>query len=154
MLQQQSHSQHNGHHAYSYASTNISKTRQLVMAYDGILSMVMRARQAIQENDHEARFIHLEKACKIIMSLQTALDHARGGEIAKILDNMYFSFDIRLLRQNMEPNVEKLDQVIQEIRSMRDAWADVDSQMIAIPNNDVMPAFPSPEEANTISVSA
>ena len=156
MFQQQPSHSPKGHLAYNHASANISKTRQVVMAYDGILSMVMRARQAIQENDPEARFKSLERACKVIMSLQTALDHQRGGEITKLLDNLYFSIDIRLLRQNFEPNIEKLDKIITEVRLMRDAWADVDAQMVAAGNNEIeMPVTtPSAETIKSISVSA
>ena len=158
MLQHQaaSHSPNNAHLAYNYASTNITKTRQVVLAYDGILSMVMRARQAIQENQPEARFVALQKACTVILSLQTSIDHERGGEISKLLDNFYFSVDMRLVRQNMEPDIEKLDRILAEIRMMRDAWADVDAQMVAagIKDADSTAAAPSVETISSISVSA
>lgn len=159
MLQQQqgSKSQDNGHLAYKHAATNITKIRQVVMAYDGILSMTLRTRQAIQENDPETRFNSIQRASMVIMSLQNALDHKNGGEIATLLDNFYFSIDLRLMRQHTEQDIEKLDRIIAEIRMMREAWVDVDGQMVAAKTSgsaEIIPATPSAEKINSISVNA
>ena len=159
MLQQQQNSkpQNTAHTAYKHASTNITKTRQLVMAYDGILSMVLRARQAIQENKPEDRYNAIQRASVVIMSLQTALDHTNGGEIAKLLDNFYFSIDLRLMRQHTDQDIEKLDRIIAEIRMMREAWVDVDNQMTNAKSKgtpEIAPTAPSAETINSISVSA
>ena len=159
MLQQQQSSkpQNNAHLAYKHASTNITKIRQVVMAYDGILSMVLRARQAIQENKPEERFNAIQRASVVIMSLQTALDHENGGEIAKLLDNFYFSIDLRLMRQHTEQDIPKLDQIIQEIRMMREAWMDVDNQVVAAKSKgtpEIAPTAPTAEKINSISVNA
>jgi flagellar protein FliS len=112
--------------------------------------------QAIQEDDPEARFNAIQRACLILLSLQSSLDHNNGGEIAKMLDSFYFSMDVRLMRQNREPNIELLDRVTKEIRMMRDAWADVDAQMTAAgkPDADSTEAAPSIETISSISVSA
>lgn len=148
--------QNNAHLAYYYASTNISKTKQVVMAYDGILKQAAIARQAIEADDPETRFNAIQRACLILLSLQSSLDHNNGGEIAKMLDGFYFSMDVRLMRQNREPNIELLDRVMKEIRLMRDAWADVDAQMTAAgkPDADSTEAAPSIETISSISVSA
>lgn len=158
-MQQQhtaTHTHNNAHLAYYYGSTNISKTKQLVMAYDGMLKHIATARQAIESEDPETRFNALQRTSMIIMSLQTALDHASGGEIANLLDNFYFSIDVRLMRQNREPNIDLLDRIANEVRMMRDAWADVDAQMTAAgnPDADTTEAAPSIETITSISVSA
>jgi flagellar protein FliS len=157
MLQQQTSPQpKNAHVAYKHASHNMTKTRQVVLAYDGIISMVLRARQAIQENDPETRFNSIQRACMVILSLQTALDHKNGGEIAKMLDSFYFSIDLRLMRQHTEQDIGKLDQLIGEIRQMRDAWVDVDAQMTnaKAQGTELPPAAPSAETISSISVNA
>ena len=104
-MQQQhtANTQNNAHLAYYHASTNISKTKQVVMAYDGMLKLIQQARQAIEAEDPETRYNALKRVSLIIMSLQTSLDHASGGQIAEMLDMFYFSIDIRLMRQNREP---------------------------------------------------
>ena len=158
MMQQQpmTNTQNDAQLAYYYASTNISKTKQVVMAYDGILKLIQQARQAIEEENPEARFNALQRACMIVLTLQTSLDQVNGGEIAKMMDNFYFSIDVRLMRQNLNPNIEMLDRIAKEVRLMRDAWADVDKQMTIAGNKDAdsTEAAPSIETISSISVSA
>lgn len=154
MLQQQaSVAASNAHVAYNQASYNVSRTRAVVMAYDGILSLVAKARQAIEEENPEARFNALQKACTVILGLQAALDHERGGQIAKLMDDFYFGIDTRLMRLNREPNLANLDRIANEIRTMRDAWADVDAQMSAAGETEST-ATPDAETIKSISVSA
>lgn len=148
--------QSNAQLAYYYASTNVSKSKQVVMAYDGILKQVEIARKAIEAEDPETRFNALQRSSLIILSLQSALDHQSGGEIAKLMDTFYFSIDVRLMRQNREPDLALLDRIIKEIRLMRDAWADVDAQMAEAGKLDAESpeVTPSAETISSISVSA
>lgn len=141
--------------AYSYAAYNVSKTRQVVMVYDGIISAVQQARKSIEEQAHEARFNALQKACTLILGLQASLDHEQGGEITKMLDNFYFSMDMRIQRLNREPSTEQIDRILKEFRLMRDAWAEVDANATANgEEGDAAKFTPSAEKINSISVSA
>lgn len=141
--------------AYSYASFNVTKTRQLVMVYDGLISSILQARKAIEEDNPEGRFNHLQKACTIVIGLQAALDHERGKEISEMLDNFYFSVDARLMRLNRNPNLGELDRVLAEVRTMRDAWVEVDAAATAAgQDGDINKFSPSAETLNNICVSA
>lgn len=141
--------------AYSYASLNVTKTRQLVMVYEGLIASILQARKAIEEENPEARFNHLQKACTIVISLQAALDHERAKQISEMLDNFYFSVDARLMRLNRSPNVAELDRVLAEVRTMRDAWVEVDAAAAAAGQDGDLTKFaPSEETLNNICVSA
>lgn len=157
MMQQQSQPAPNAASAsaYSYASFNVTKTRQLVMVYDGLISAILQARMAIEEEKPEARFNHLQKACTIVIGLQAALDHERGKEISEMLDNFYFSVDARLMRLNRSPSLPEIDRVLAEVRTMRDAWVDVDAKAAAAGQDGDLTKFaPSAETLNNICVSA
>lgn len=141
--------------AYSYASYNVSKTRQVIMVYDGIISAAQQARQAIEEGAHQVRFNALQKACTLLLGLQAALDYEQGGEISRMLDNFYFSIDVRLQRLNREPDAAQADRILKELRLMRDAWAEVDAKAAAQgEEGDINKFAPTAEKINSVSVSA
>ena len=156
MMQQQTQpvAPTSAHNAYSYASHNVTKTRQVVMIYDGLISMVLQARKAIEEESPEDRFNALQRACMVVLGLQAALDYERGGEISRMLDDFYFGIDSRLMRLNREPNLKALDGIVKEVRMMREAWVEVDQQSSAAGSESDQPATPSAEKISSICVSA
>jgi len=117
----------NQYSAYGMASETVSKTRQVVMLYEGIIKFVMKARSAIEEKRIEDRFNNLQRACKIILGLQAGLDFENGGEIAHILNNFYTTMDLRVLALNQSNSLDECDNIIEDFKKMRDAWEEVNN---------------------------
>jgi flagellar protein FliS len=138
--------------AYHRATHTVAKTRQVVMLYDGALRNLKQAKDAMVAGDVPTRFQKLVRAGDIIMGLQSSLDFDAGGDVAKILYDFYSSLDARILSTLNSNNTELVDQLMQEIRDMRDVWESIDKQQ-----GDV-PAEPAANSAaatlNPVTVSA
>ncbi|NDF11479.1 MAG: flagellar export chaperone FliS [Proteobacteria bacterium] len=114
------------HVAYATAAQNASKTRQVVMLYDGVISMVQRAVEAIKEGQLEERYMLIDKARKIVCGLQTALDFDNAPDIAKLMYDYYESIDMRMIHVQSTNRADVLAQVEKELKIMRDAWKTID----------------------------
>jgi flagellar protein FliS len=112
--------------AYKTAQHNASKCRQVVMLYDGAIKFVNKAIDAIAQKDIQDRYNNLESACNIILGLRSALDFENGREIAEILDQYYHSIDMRLITVHRNGRADICEQVINELKTMRDAWDEID----------------------------
>lgn len=115
--------------AYANAAMTVSKTRQVVMLYDGMIRFVQQAAEAIGQKDYEARFNLLAKTSAILNGLQNSLDYEQGGEIARILDGFYSALDTKISRVHRTNDVKELESALVELRKMRDAWQAVDVQV-------------------------
>ena len=120
--------QSQAHQAYSQAFHTVSKTRQVVMLYDGLIRFVKQARQAIEENRIEDRFKLLMRCSDIVLGLQSSLDFDNGDQVARVLYDFYSSVDSRLLAIQRSNDVSELDNLLTELKEMRDAWSDIDGQ--------------------------
>ncbi|MDG1286030.1 MAG: flagellar export chaperone FliS [Rickettsiales bacterium] len=116
------------YNAYYMAAQTVSKTRQVVMLYDGAIRFMQQARLAVEETRIEDRFNLLNKASEVLLGLQGSLDFDNGGNVAPLLYDYYSSLDARILYVQRSNDLKILDSVIAELKQMRGAWGDVDSQ--------------------------
>ena len=121
-----SSSQKNKYQAYAAANHTVAKTQQILMIYDGLIRMVAQAKEAIRENRIEDRYHILAKASNIVHGLQGCLDFENGKEIANILYSFYASIDSRIFSIHRSNSVEMCEEVITDLKLMRDAWQTVD----------------------------
>lgn len=112
--------------AYAAATQTVAKTRQIVMLYDGAIRFIHQAKDAIRDRKYEERYKLLIKAGDVIVGLQSCLDFDRGGEIAKILYHFYASVDNRLFTIHRTNSLEECDQVLADLRQMREVWDEID----------------------------
>lgn len=119
------------HHyqAYATATQTVARTKQIVMLYDGVIRYVQQAKDAIREKRIEDRYHLLVKASDIIAGLQACLDFENGGEIARILFNFYSSVDGRIFSIHRDNSLQTCDEVIAELKQMRDVWHEIDQTM-------------------------
>jgi flagellar protein FliS len=110
---------------YRTARETVQKTRQVVLLYDAVIRFLQQARQAIENKEYEARFNLLNKSSVILIGLQGSLDFENGGEISKILSDFYSAIDLRIQALNRTNDLAALDQIVTEIKMMRDAWDEV-----------------------------
>lgn len=122
--------------SYQMANSTLHKTRQLVLLYDAVIRFLKQAHLAIEEGRFEDRLNLLQKSSNVIMGLHSALDFEKGGEIAKMLDNFYMAMDLRILALNRTNNKDECDQIIREIKMMRDAWDKIDQEYTAVAKAD------------------
>ena len=133
--------------AYAAATQTVAKTQQIVMLYDGVIRLVQQAKEAIREKRIEDRYNLLVKAGDIVHGLQGCLDFENGKEIANILFSFYSTVDSKLFSIHRTNDLEACDEVIADLKKMRDAWLAVDEQML-LESAPATPPAPQPEPTN------
>jgi flagellar protein FliS len=109
--------------AYGRASETISPARQIVMLYDGAARRIGQARTAILERRVEDRYRHVMRAHAIVSSLQGVLDLERGGDVARLLDQLYGYVLHRLVQINLRDDAAICDELIARLGELRSSWA-------------------------------
>lgn len=114
------------YNAYQHSSDNVNQLQQVIMLYDGAINFIKQAKEAIVEGNYEKRYNLINKAIAIITGLNSCLDFNKDTEeTAKALDDFYNMIDMRLLYIQCDDSLESCDKVIEDLRVMRNAWADV-----------------------------
>jgi len=156
-------SQKHKYQAYVSATHTVGKTQQIIMLYDGTIRLLQQAKEAMSEKRIEDRFHLLIKASSIIQGLQGCLDFENGKEIAGVLYNFYSGVDNKLFALHRSNSVEDCEEIIKDLKQMRDAWVAVDGasapQMPApaasAAQAEPVPAAPSaPQDMASITLSA
>jgi flagellar protein FliS len=142
--------------AYAAATQTVAKTRQIVMLYDGLIRLVQQSMEAIREKRIEERFRLLSKASEIISGLQGCLDFENGGDIARVLYNFYSSVDARIISIHRNNSLETCDEVIADIKRMRDVWHSIDQNATGGVSVEavVTAAIPTPATEQNVTLSA
>jgi len=109
--------------AYQAASKMTTSLGAVVMLYDGMIKEVGKAKSAIQEGRIEDRFNATQKACKILLGLQSHLDFEKGGDVSLMLDQFYHTIFRDLQQVNMKNSPELCDEVIAALGEVRASWA-------------------------------
>lgn len=117
--------------AYASATQTVAKTQQIVMLYDGMIRLMQQAQEAIREKRIEDRYNLLVKASTIISGLQGCLDFEQGGDIAKVLYSFYSTVDSKIFAIHRSNDIAACEEVIQDLKQMRDAWIAVDETALA-----------------------
>lgn len=116
--------------AYNMANRTLAKTRQVVMLYDGAIRFLQHAKEAIQDKRIQDRYNAITKVSDIIIGLQSCIDFERGGDVARILFDFYSSVDSRAMSIHRTNSVETCEELILEIKQMRDAWDQIDKDLV------------------------
>lgn len=93
---------------------------QLLM--QGALESMAKARGAIERRDYAAKSKLLGKSMSIILSLQASLDLSANPEIANNLWSLYDFMVSHLTEASTENNVQKVQDVIDILLSIKSAW--------------------------------
>ena len=118
MLQQQ------GYAAYANSKIQTASPAELtLMLYEAAIKFCNIAEMAIEKNDIQKAHINIKKVEAIIEELQTTLNHKYA--VAKDFDNVYKYLMQRLVEANIKKDNAILDEVLEHLRTMRDAWKEV-----------------------------
>lgn len=132
--------------AYASATQTVPPTRQVVLLYDAAIRCLQQAKEAIKKQDVVGRYKLLTRAGEIIFGLQGALDFEKGEDVAKTLYNFYSSVDARILSLQRSSNFEVCDQVIADLKMMRDSWAEIDANQHGALMVEPTPLEPVPHD--------
>ena len=120
--------------AYATYSQNMaggieSPQKLIEMLYDGVLRFIFRARKAMQENNIEQKVYFLNRTNAIFVELLNSLDYNQGN-VAHYLSGLY-TRQIQLLAQaNINNDEKNLDEVVNVVKQLLDAWKDVNKRRI------------------------
>lgn len=103
-------------------------TRMIVMLYDGAIRFLSQALPAMHARQYDRQSELIGKAQDIIAHLRDTLDFQAGGAVAQHLSAFYATLMGSLTDANIHDRPERVEQVIDALRQMRDAWAEVDRQ--------------------------
>lgn len=116
------------YNAYSQNQVGIESPQKLIeMLYEGILRFCARIKFAIKNEDIEQRVYYVKRATAIFIELIDNLDYEKGGDVAHYLSGLY-TREIQLLSlANLENNEVRVDEVINVVKGLLEAWRDVHS---------------------------
>lgn len=114
------------------------------LLYQAALTAVRDARQALVAGEIAARSRAISKACEIVIALNSALDHSRGGEISQRLAALYDYILRRLLDANLQQSDAALAEVLGLLSTLAEGWAEarVPSEASAAASPWAAPAEP------------
>ena len=98
----------------------------VVRLYEQTIEDLRQAAIAIEQNDIERRTKHIKHAILVVGHLQSSLDFAKGGKVAKDLDNFYNAVRQSLVWVQFHPSKRGVTQLITDLLAVREAWIVVD----------------------------
>ena len=145
-----------GPNVQAYTQTQISTTSSqkqlIVMAYDGIIRFLHRAKDQMAEREIEATHNSLVRARAVVEELASTLNMEEGGQIAENLWNLYIFFMQKISEANLRKDPSPIDDILPPLKELREAWvgleiADADTKTQAL-NLRV----PTAEESHRVSI--
>lgn len=138
--------------AYGQAAETLAPGRQIVLLYDGAMRRIKEARRALELGRVNERYIAVDKARAIVDALQACLDHERGGDIARHLDQIYTYISFRLQRINLDGDLAICDELVARLGELRASWAQIAQLGTApvAPSSSAGPRVAEPGAAVTI----
>ena len=119
--------------------TTVDRIKLVVMLYDGAISFLKTAISYLDKNDFAGKGVYIAKAQDIIDELNNSLNMNEGGEIAVNLRKIYNFLYFYLVKANLSRDKKMINEVINILSTLRDAWeqvADIEKSKKA---EDVLP---------------
>lgn len=110
--------------AYSARKVETASPAELtLMLYEGAIKFCNIAMSAIEKKDYEKANTNIQKARRIVVELQTTLDHKY--KVAEDFDIIYDYIFQKLVQANVKKDTEILEEALVELRELRDAWKEI-----------------------------
>jgi flagellar protein FliS len=116
----------------AYLSENIPTGNPvgLVTAlYEGAIKAVQEARHCLETADIWGRSKAISKAVDILTELILSLDHDKGGDLSKRLQELYGYMQHRLLTAHANQEDQPMAEVISLLTTLLDGWYQVGEKM-------------------------
>jgi len=96
-----------------------------IALYDGIIRFMHNAIEAVERDDADQRRAAVKRAMDIVIHLQATLKTDVGGKPAESLADFYVAMFALMLQGSQANSRQKFEQVISNVRNVRDAWKQV-----------------------------
>lgn len=101
------------------------KKKLLIMLFDGAIKNLKLAELSIEGKEIEKTNTYLIKVQDIISELMLTLNFEVGGDIAKNLYQLYEYLYNRLIRANIDKDIEGVIEVKNFMEELRDTWEQI-----------------------------
>lgn len=101
------------------------KKKLLIMLYDGAIKNLNLAEMALEEKNFENTNKYLIKAQDIVTELMITLDFDQGGDIANNLYSLYEYMYNKLVRGNIDKDIESVVEVRGYMEELRQVWIQI-----------------------------
>jgi flagellar protein FliS len=105
-----------------YQTNNIATAtpeKLMILLFDGAIQFLLKAKNAIAENNYKERSENIDGARKIIRELMRTIDLENGNDVSKLLFRLYNRMAMNLIKANVTKNADKIDEVIQDLTNIR-----------------------------------
>ena len=109
----------------AHALEGASGVELTIALYDGIIRFMHSAIEAVERKDVEGRRAAVKRGMDIVVHLQATLDREVGGKPAESLSDFYVAMFALMLQGSQGASKAKFEQVIANVRNVRDAWKHV-----------------------------
>ena len=110
------------------AVSTASAENLVVMLYDGAIRFMGMAIRAFEKDDpldfNLTVHTNISKTQAIIRELSASLDVEKAGDLGHSLISLYDYFDTRLQEANIHKDKAILEEIIERISELRDAWSE------------------------------
>lgn len=114
----------NPYQAYRQNAVNTATPGELtLMLYDGCLKFIRLAREAINNNDIQAKNTNIQKAQNIITELMVTLD--MKYKISKQMMPLYDFVRRKLIEANVKNSLQSLEEAETIVKEFRETWKEV-----------------------------
>lgn len=110
-----------------------SPVQLVVLLYEQAAKDIREALKALRAGDIERRTFEIDHALLVIGQLHATLDMERGGEVAQNLARFYTLVRSRLLQAQIQSSAEILEEQINLLLSLREAWQEVERRSREVP---------------------
>ena len=102
-----------------------SPKKLVIMLYDGAIKNLRLAELSLNEKNIENSNKYLTKTQAIITEFMSTLNFEDGGDVAKNLYQLYEYMNRRLIRANIDKDVEPIIEVKKYLEELRDTWTQI-----------------------------
>jgi len=99
-----------------------------LMLFDGGITFIGIALQAIARSDYELKGNMISKSIAVINGLKDCLDMSHG-ELPSNLHDLYEYMVERLFKANLTSDVEAIEEVQSLLKTIRESWAKISSEV-------------------------
>ena len=120
-----------GYQAYNGSNSRLTGVAKTIALYDEAICHLAEARDKWHASAFEAAFHAVQRAAAIVAVLSASLDDRKGKPLGETLRRYYtgLSFQIAAAPRQRDP-VAHMDSLLRQIRTVRDAWAQVLSRQL------------------------
>jgi flagellar protein FliS len=99
-----------------------SPHRLIQMLMEGALAKIAVARGHMERGEIRDKGEQIGCAISILEGLKASLDHEKGGDIARNLEDLYSYMERRLIESNRRNDMSLLDEVSDLLKQIKEAW--------------------------------